>query len=99
MPSGEYREGCFGAQGDISITFQCSKALAKAMEDEAKARLTSVSSILRMAIESMLRPRLLERDKNDESPTMDLVVVEARSSERACDSEGKSVENVSQQRP
>lgn len=51
--------------GRLSITFECPESLAKAIEDEAKARLTSVSSILRMAVESMLRPRLLKCNKDD----------------------------------
>lgn len=55
----------FEKSRSLSITFECSEALAKAIEDEAKARLTSVSSILRMALEGMLKPRLLENNKSD----------------------------------
>jgi len=42
----------------VSMTFECSSPLAKAVEDEAKARNVSISAVLRMALEHMLGPRL-----------------------------------------
>ena len=43
----------------VSVTFECASNLAQAIEDEARARKSSISSVIRMALEIMLSPRLL----------------------------------------